>query len=497
MKISLETKDLSNKNNVVSVYFAYQSGTEEKPAIQIRSGSKNLDTFAKSLVEKGVFKGELGTSALDHHSDDGSACLIVGLGNKKDLKGDAYRVAGAHTYTAVNNSGYKKAAIELSSIGLTAKQVAEFQAFVEGYDLANYDPGHCKTKKDKDTRDVRFVYPKAPAGVKKAFDNALIISDSVKFARYLGDMPGNLMNPTILGQETQKKAKGTKLKVTVWDKKRIEKERMGGLIGVSNGSAQPPRFIVMEYNGAGASKKHMALVGKGLTFDCGGISIKPSPGMEEMKFDMCGGANVIGAMIAIARLGLKVNIKGYVPSTENLAGAAATKPGDIHTFRSGKTAEINNTDAEGRLILADALDYASEQKPYLICDAATLTGAMMIALGNTYTGYFTKEDKTSSTVEKAAKASNENVWRMPLHKDHMNDIKGTYADLSNIGNSRHAGSSTAAAFLNEHVGKDIPWAHFDIAGTGWHTGHRLAYNPKKGASGAMVRTFVEIARIAK
>jgi leucyl aminopeptidase len=250
----------------------------------------------------------------------------------------------------------------------------------------------------------------------------------------------------------------------------------------------------MEYKGASNSKRPVCFVGKGLTFDSGGISIKPSAGMEEMKYDMCGGAAVIATMLAIARLKLKINAIAFVPATENMPGPGAVKPGDIAIARNGKSIEINNTDAEGRLILADALVYACEQKPAAIFDAATLTGAMVVALGNVFTGFFTRNDKLAQKVQSAAEASGELVWRMPLTDHHVRDMKGTYADLSNISSSKGAGSSTAAAFLEQFVDRDIPWAHFDVAGTAWHTGDRLPYCPKKGATGAMVRTFLELAK---
>lgn len=384
--------------------------------------------------------------------------------------------------------------------GLNARDLTPvIRGLTEGFILTSYKFDELKSKK-KDAKaeeavSVRFVTAKAAdKGVKGAFDAAVILAETTNFSRRLGDMPGNLMTPTILADTTVEAAKGTKLKVTVWDKKRIEKERMGGLLGVAQGSAQEPRFIIMEYKGASASKKPVVFVGKGLTFDTGGISIKPSAGMEEMKYDMCGGANVIGALIAIAKLGLKVNAIGLVASTENMPGSRATKPGDVHTARNGKTFEVNNTDAEGRLILADALSYGSELDPELMVDAATLTGAMVMALGNTHTGYFTRDSKVRDRVEKAAAASGEWVWNMPLTDFHVDDIKGTYADLSNISSSKGAGSATAAAFLEQFVGEGIPWAHFDIAGTAWHCGNRLAYAPSKGATGAIVRTFVEIAR---
>jgi leucyl aminopeptidase len=307
-------------------------------------------------------------------------------------------------------------------------------------------------------------------------------------------MPGNLMTPAILAKTAADAAKEAKVKATIWDKARIKKERMGGLIGVSNGSEQEPRFIILEYNGAGKGQKPIVLVGKGLTFDSGGISIKPSAAMEEMKYDMCGAANVIGATLAIAKMKLKVNLVCLVASTENMPGPSATKPGDVHTARNGKTFEVNNTDAEGRLVLADALSYASELNPEMIIDAATLTGAILMALGNIHTGYFTRNADLKKQIEAAAERSGEWVWNMPLTDFHVKDMKGTFADLSNISSGKGAGSATAAGFLEQFVGEGIPWAHFDIAGTAWATGNRLPYNPKKGASGAMIRTFVEMVK---
>lgn len=357
-----------------------------------------------------------------------------------------------------------------------------------------------KSKKDqksdkKSDLDLHLISKSGKdKSVISAFEEGVILAECANFAKRLGDMPGNLMNPTILGQEAVKAAKGSKLKVTVWDKKRIEKEKMGGLLGVAQGSAQEPRFIVMEYSGTTKSKKPVCFVGKGLTFDSGGISLKPGAKMEEMKYDMCGGAAMIGTMLAISQLELKVNAIAFVPATENMPGSKATKPGDVHYARNGKSFEVNNTDAEGRLILSDALCWASEQKPEIIIDAATLTGAMVVALGNIHTGYFTKNSDLKDVIEKAAERSGELVWNMPFTDAHTKDMKGTFADLSNISYSGGAGSATATAFLEQFVDSDIPWAHFDIAGTAWACGNRLNYCTPKGATGVMVRTFVEIAR---
>lgn len=423
--------------------------------------------------------------------------IVVGLGKENQIDHESVRQSMATAFEAVKAVGAKEAALHFDGITAGKKDAADFmKATVEGLILTSYVFNELMSGKKEEKEIGVHVVTKLAAdkAVKAAFNEGVILGTCTNFSRRLGDLPGNLMTPTILANSAVDAAKGTGLKVTVWDKARIKKEKMGGLLGVSNGSAQEPRFIIMEYKGAAAAKKPVVFVGKGLTFDCGGISIKPSAGMEEMKFDMCGGANVIGTLLAIAKLKLKINAVGLVASTENLVGPEATKPGDVHTARNGKTFEVNNTDAEGRLILADALSYATELEPQVIIDAATLTGAMVVALGNTHTGYFTRTSALKNKVEKAAGESGEWVWNMPLVDFHVKDMKGTYADLSNISAGKGAGSATAAAFLEQFVGEGIPWAHFDIAGTGWAVGNRLPYCPKKGASGVMVRTFVEIAK---
>lgn len=423
--------------------------------------------------------------------------LTVGLGNAKEFGHEQLRQATAAAVNALKSAKVKSASLALDSLPHNSLSAdVTIQAITEGAMLTSYEFSEFKEKKEKSYAGLeRFDIVSSTKT--KSYDRGLevgkTIAECVNFTRWLGDRPGNLMTPTILAEETVKAAKGTKLKVTVWDRARIAKEKMGAFLSVSLGSAQEPKFIIMEYNGAASSKRPICFVGKGLTFDSGGISIKPSSGMDEMKYDMCGGAAVIGTMLAIAKLKLKVNAIAFVPATENMPGPAANKPGDIVIARNGKSIEVNNTDAEGRLILADALVYASEKKPALILDAATLTGAMVVALGNVYTGFFTRNDKLAAQIQKAAEASGEWVWRMPLSDFHVQDIKGTYADLSNISNTKGAGSATAAAFLEQFVEKDIPWAHFDIAGTAWHTGNRLPYCARKGASGAMVRTFVQMA----
>ncbi|QDK39410.1 leucyl aminopeptidase [Bdellovibrio sp. NC01] len=499
MAINLLNKEIDSLTCPALVVFSKASAQKEKLAKVTHS---DLNKKLAATIEEKTITGkhqetvtfrEMNYAGFRH-------VIVVGLGKENEIDHETVRQAVASAYEAVKALNVKEAALHFDGITTAKKDINAFlQATAEGLVMTSYVFDELKsTTKEKKATDELTIHVVTKAGdktAKAAFTEGTILGNVVNFSRRLGDMPGNLMTPTILADSAAAAAKGiANLKVTIWDKARIKKERMGGLLGVSQGSDQEPRFIIMEYKGAAASKKPVCFVGKGLTFDCGGISIKPSANMEEMKYDMCGGANVIGTLLAIAQLKLKVNAVGLVASTENLVNGSATKPGDVHTARNGKTFEVNNTDAEGRLILADALSYATELEPQMICDAATLTGAMVIALGNTHTGYFTRNASLKNKIEKAAVESGEWVWNMPLTDFHVKDMKGTFADLSNISSGKGAGSATAAAFLEQFVGEGIPWAHFDIAGTGWAVGNRLPYAPKKGASGAMIRTFVEVAK---
>lgn len=421
--------------------------------------------------------------------------MTVGLGPAREFDHEHIRQATASAINSLKGTKTKSVALAFDSLPHNSiSGDATIQAITEGALLAEYVFNDFKEKKENSAPEKLTIVSSTKA---KSYEHGAAVgttmAECVNFARWLGDRPGNRMTPTILAEETVKAAKGTKLKVNIWDRARIKQEKMGSFLSVANGSSQEPKFIIMEYSGTSSSKRPICLVGKGLTFDCGGISIKPSAGMEEMKYDMCGGAAVIASMLAIAKLKLKVNAIAFVPATENLVGPNATKPGDIVTARNGKSIEVNNTDAEGRLILADALVYACEQDPAMILDAATLTGAMVVALGNIHTGFFTRNDKLASRINEAGEASGELLWRMPLTDHHVKDMRGTYADLSNISASKGAGSATAAGFLEQFVKKEIPWAHFDVAGTAWNVGDRLPYCHRKGASGSMVRTFVQIA----
>ncbi len=496
-QIHLHAKDISSLSGQTLVVFSKAQSDKDKPAKL--SHPETAKAISAALDEKIITGSSLEVISFREARFLGFRNVIsVGLGVENKLNHEVVRQAAAALYKECKSIKSTEVFVQFDGITGNKKDLSSYmKAFVEGLQLCSYIFDELKSGEKKKSDPIQFhLITKAAKekSIQNSFNEGNILAACTNFAKRLGDLPGNLMTPTILAEETIEAAKGTALKVTAWDKKRIEKEKMGGLLGVAQGSAQEPRFIVMEYFGGAKTKKPVCFVGKGLTFDSGGISLKPGAKMEEMKYDMMGGAAVIGTMLAIAKLKLKINAIAYVASTENMPGSRATKPGDVHTARNGKTFEVNNTDAEGRLILADALSYASEQKPQFIVDAATLTGAMLVALGNIHTGYFTKNSALKTKIEKASSESGELVWNLPLTDQHLKDVKGTYADLSNISYSGGAGSATAAAFLEQFVDSEIPWAHFDIAGTGWGCGNRLNYCTPKGGTGVMVRTFVELAK---
>ena len=467
------------------------------PALNKLLGFAQDDASFCGDKKEQLFFRRAGIDGFDH-------VLFVGLGDSTKLNAESFRVAGAIVFGALK-------AHKVTSAGLLAESLLKFSrepevsipAFIEGIELSDYTYDEFKSSaRNPDKKAASkprletlslLMSTLASPGLVKAIDRAHILVECQKFVRRLGDTPGNFMTPTLLADEAVKAAKGTGLKVTVWDKSKIEKEKFGGLLAVARGSAEEPRFIVMEYNGGSKGTKPVCFVGKGITFDTGGISLKPGAAMEEMKYDMCGGAAVIGTMVALAKLKAKVNVIGLVAAAENMPGSRAFKPGDVYIARNGKSVEVFNTDAEGRLVLGDALAYGSEREPIAMFDAATLTGAILIALGNTHTGVFTRDTKLMKRIQEASDVTGELVWPMPLLDFHVEDMKGIHADLANIPGGRLAGSSTAAGFLEEFVSPGIPWAHFDIAGTAQNVGSRFAYHPKKGGSGMIMRTFVEIA----
>jgi leucyl aminopeptidase len=316
------------------------------------------------------------------------------------------------------------------------------------------------------------------------------IARGANFARTLQSRPGNVATPTHLADEATRMAGSLNLSVTVFDESRMLEEGMHALLSVSRGSEEEARFIILEYNGGPKGAAPLILVGKGLTFDAGGISLKPAAGMEEMKYDMSGGAAVIGAMQVIAELGVKANVIGLVPSSENMPSGTATKPGDVISSLAGKTIEVINTDAEGRLILADALTYGARLGPSAMVDCATLTGSVIIALGHHASAVIGNDDTLIDELRAAGEASGERCWPLPLWPEYRKQLDNPTADLQNVG-GRPGGTITAAAFLSEFVG-EAKWAHLDIAGTAWGEG-KLPYQ-RKGALGVPTRLLVEWVR---
>jgi leucyl aminopeptidase len=369
------------------------------------------------------------------------------------------------------------------------------KAVVEGVCLGLYQYTPFKTidrDKIRGMKEFSIIVEKENAynTIRRAAKEAEIISRAVCFTRDMVSAPGNEMTPTDMAHEARKIAKRRNVKLTVLDKAAMKKIGMNALLGVARGSAEPAKFIILEYRGGNRSEPPVALVGKGLTFDSGGISIKPSEKMDEMKSDMAGGAAVMGVIMAAADLNLKVNAVGLIPATENLPGVRAYKPGDILKSLSGQTIEVLSTDAEGRLILADALTYAGRFNPAAIIDLATLTAACVIALGDHVTGMMGTDERLKNKIKVASDATDEKVWELPLWEDYHELIKSDVADYKNHG-GRPGGAITAAAFLSKFVGV-YPWVHLDIAGPAWLTRDK-PYIPK-GASGVGVRLMVQFLR---
>ena len=340
-----------------------------------------------------------------------------------------------------------------------------YQTFIEGIILGNYSFDKYKADKKK-PRDLNvFFYADNQNKLNQAISAALIVMEGVNFTKELQNEPGSVLTPEVLAKRIKNTLPEFGVKVTVFDENEIKKRKMGGLLAVGMGSANAPRFIVMEYKGPSKNKKMKtyALVGKGVTFDSGGISIKPASNMGEMKADMSGAAVVAGTMLAAAKAKLPVNILGVIPSAENMLSGSAMRPGDIVITASGKSIEVDNTDAEGRMILSDALDYASKRNPDVIIDLATLTGACVVALGEFVAGLFTKDEKLANELYQKGLKTYDRLWRLPMWDDYNELIKSDVADVKNVG-GRWGGAITAAKFLEKFVDKNISWAHIDIAG---------------------------------
>lgn len=504
MRFSVGSKALSteNKGVVAVALYAGDNGKAPKLTGDAKAADVAGDGAVKAAFADRFFSGAKG----EVHVTKGWAnvrLMLVGLGDKDKADLDTFRLAGA---SAIKKADALRAdrlvcALQDAAPGKHATVQTCAEALVTGMLLGRYKfDRHRETPKDQKAptvKDVRFMSHESTEtrSVKAAVERGEAIAQGQIIARDLANSPGNVATPDWMAKQAQKVGKDHGVKVTVMGMPEIKKHKMGGLLGVNQGSELPPRMVIMEHTpraSRGKPYKTVVLVGKGITFDSGGISIKPGAGMELMKYDKCGACAVIGTMASVAKLNLPVRVIGITAFTENLPSGSAYKPGDILTMASGKTVEVLNTDAEGRLILGDALWYAHKFKPDAIIDLATLTGAVEVALGKHYTGVMGSDDKLIERLIKAGQTSGERMWQLPLGDEYQEMIKGSHADLNNIG-GRGAGSCTAGQFLRNFIEEDkVAWAHLDIAATAWVDGD--APLTPKGCTGVGVRSMTAFLR---
>ncbi len=491
MELNFDSTPIEQASYDALVVFAFDKDASGGPLASADAKTANAAAagWIEELYQSGEFSGKLlDTAMLYRPAGLKARRLVVVGGGKPDGFGTAeLRNAAAAVVRLLKPRG-------IASIALALETVSEatVAAAGEGALIGEYDPDLYKTER-KEHRIERFaILGRGTAGDFGAtLSRAAIVAAGQNFARALATEPANRMTPSVLAERARAMCGEAGLECEILDRARMEQLGMGAMLGVAQGSAEPPVLIIARYRPLeqrdGAA--HLALVGKAVTFDSGGISIKPSDNMDKMKFDMCGGAAVLGAMQAIAALKPSIPVTALIPAVENMPGGRAQRPGDIVTTLSGKTVEVLNTDAEGRLILADAMAYAKQLGCTHLVDAATLTGAIVVALGHVNTGVFANDEELKNAVLAAARAEGEKMWPMPIDEEYGEQLKSPFADLPNIG-TRWGGAITAAMFLKEFA-DPAPWVHLDIAGTAWLE-ETKPYMPK-GPTGVGVRTFVRLA----
>jgi len=463
---------------------------DDGPAADIRETS--ADAIRARLTEEKEIKGALG-ELTPLHAPEGFAArslLLVGLGPKDKFDARAAFTAGAALGKRLAGGPKESVAVGLAAI-VEAGRPESVSALVEGIVVGTQSPALRKSEPNRHVFGRLDIVAPANAtdeelaSLQAGVVRGEIVGEAVNLARRFANTPPVEKQPPAFAEMVRQSASEHGITAEVWDEERIRGERFGGLLAVAAGSDNPPAFVVLEYANGGNGPT-LALVGKGVTFDSGGLSIKPSASMEDMKSDMTGAAVVVASMIAAARLKLPVNVKGYLAITENMTGGRAMKLGDVLTMRNGKTVEVLNTDAEGRLILADALSFAAEAAPARILDLATLTGACIVALGTKIAGLFTNDEEFGRDVREASERAGERVWPLPMDDDFKELLKSNVADLKNVG-GRWGGAVTAAKFLEEFVGS-VPWVHLDIAGPSWSDSD--ASSRDVGGTGCFVRSLV-------
>ena len=476
------------------VAFTLDHGSNQKSEPRLTVKDPALEKAVSDLIASGEVTGKAHETALLHrpHGLKAKRLLVVGAGKVKSFSHAEVRKAAGSAVRCLKPKMIKSCAFVLPDLPSGAEDAV--RAIVEGALVADFDPDTYRSdRKDLSMKEITVVAPSASdqGKLQQSLVQARIIGESQNFTRELVNEPSNRLTPTMLADRAKKMCESVGLKCETYGPDKIKELKMGAFWSVAQGSDEEPRLIVMRYEPQGAPEKPvLGLVGKGITFDTGGISIKPADGMEKMKYDMAGGAAMIGAMRAIALLKPKVKVISIVCATENMPSGKAQKPGDVQIAMSGKSIEIINTDAEGRLVLADGLFYARTLGCTHLIDAATLTGACVVALGYANAGVFSNDEDAFQHFTRALQRSGEKFWRLPLDQEYLDQIRSNIADIMNTG-GRWGGASTAAVFLKEFV-DDTPWLHLDIAGTAWMDENKSWI--AKGPSGIAVRSLVEFVR---
>ncbi|MBR0568840.1 leucyl aminopeptidase [Azoarcus sp. L1K30] len=489
MEFTIKTASPEKVRAGVLVVGTFAGGALSTAAQAVDKASKGK---LSQVVKHGDLEDKAGASVMLHDVPGTAAdrVLLVSLGKADDYTDKAYRDALSSVARTLNGSPAKDAAITLPDLAPGNRSLAwcmhqASRLLADG--AYRFDAPKAAAKDGKKERGVRKIVlitaAKINAELEAAIRRGQAVAEGMALAKDLGNLPGNVCTPAYLADTAKALGKQFKFDVDVLDRADMEKLGMGSLLSVARGSHLPPKLIVMHYKGGKAKAKPVVLVGKGVTFDSGGISLKPGAEMDEMKYDMCGAASVIGSIKAIARMALPLNVVAIVPATENMPGGNASRPGDVVTSMSGQTIEILNTDAEGRLILCDALTYAERFKPDCVIDVATLTGACVVALGKIPSGLLANDDELAAELLKRGNDSGDRAWQMPLWEEYQDLLKSNFADMGNIG-GRYAGTITAACFLSRFT-KAYKWAHLDIAGTAWVSGDA------KGATGRPVPLLTE------
>lgn len=497
MKLNLKFSNFQDSEENCHVIGVFQAG-DKKP--ELACTHKEHADLLKALLADEVFKGGKGATNFFRATNGGRHLLFVGLGKPNQLTGEGLRTAAANAAKRLDAEKIKSAALSFDSFRHkdVKKSLSPEKAALcigEGACLAIYTFDNYKSEKAKvSLAEISFYSreKKFKTAFTKILAQAEATNECVKIARDLSNEPGNVLHPMELAKRVQKYGKDYGISVKVLDRKELEKEKMGALIGVGQGSVNPPCLIVMDYKPSKKAKKTIAFVGKGVTFDSGGISLKPGQGMEDMKHDMSGAGDVIAATLLAAKLKSPNRVLGIIAAAENMPDGNAIVPSTILFARSGKTIEVQNTDAEGRLILSDALDYAQDFKPDAVIDVATLTGAVVVALGSVAAGMMGNDESLMKAFKAAAAETEEKFWELPLYQEYSDDMKSKIADIKNIGGEKGAGSPKGGAFLKEFIKSGTKWIHLDVAGTAWNQGFN-AYCPKSGGTGHSVRTLARFA----